>query len=217
MFVPNWVGVYGSQYTQAKSTNNDVIEVDKYECYHYEMRIKKSGLKSLDQPTERCDSSTKYSNTSQCIARYIEDKIGCSMNIQGSGSSSDMAPCTLSSELNAVKNISKKLQEANANTIYELTGCLASCERDEYAPIKGNLNTDKSCYYVWPGPYDLHLEFKIPTGSYKEEEQYIIYDFNSFIGESGGILGLMLGYSVLSLYSDFAYQLGRFKPGTLTK
>ena len=65
--------------------------------------------------------------------------------------------------------------------------------------------------------FDLHLEFKITTGSYKEEEQYTIYDFNSFIGDAGGILGLLLGCSVLSLYNELAYLLGRFKPGTLFK
>ena len=99
MFVPNRVGVYGSQYTQAKNSHNDVIQRIDHVCYKYEMEITKSGLKSLDQPTERCDSSTKHSKTSQCIARYIEDRIGCSMNIQSNSSSTDMTLCTSSSEL----------------------------------------------------------------------------------------------------------------------
>ena len=219
MFVPNWVELYGSQYTEtAKDESNDenaylTNKIDK--CYHYELRISKSGLKALDQPTERCDSGTKDPNTSECIERYIEDEIGCSINIKGGRTTADMPPCTLRSEKIALKNITRKLQEASANKIYEMTGCLASCQRNEYAKIDGNL-LQKYCY-PYDGPYDLHLEFKITQGSYKEEEQYIIYDFNSFIGESGGILGLLLGCSFLSLYNELGYLLGRFKPSALFK
>ena len=214
MFVPNRVGLYGSQYSQAKQANKDVIEVYNYECYNYEMKITKSGLKALDQPSERCDSGIRDPNTSGCIARYIEDEIGCSMKIHGGRGTRELSPCTLISELEALNNITKKLEEANANTIYELTGCLASCERNEYGKIDGNLDTNTNCY---PGPYDLHLQFKMTSGSYKQEEQYILYDFNSFIGDAGGILGLLLGCSVLSLYNELAYFLERFKPSTFFK
>ena len=58
---------------------------------------------------------------------------------------------------------------------------------------------------------ELELKFRIIKASYREEKQYIIYDFNSFFGDVGGILGLLLGYSVLSLYGDIARVLGRFK------
>ena len=217
MFVPNWVEVYGSQNTLA---NNDVIEPKFLECYHYEMKIIKSGLKALDQPTERCDSLTRDPNTSRCIASYIENQIGCRMNIQGGGSTPEMKPCTMISELNALKNITRKLQEANANTIYDLTGCLASCERNEYGKINGNFKTIKYCL----SGTNLHLQFKITKGSFKEEEQYIIYDLNSFIGELGGILGLcnllcmgILGCGVLNLHNTLAKLVGRIKLGTLPK
>ena len=219
MFVPNRVGVYGSQYLQAKQANKDEIEIDKLQCYNYEMKITKSGLKALDQPTERCDSFSKDPNTSECIARYIEDQVGCTMNIHGGGSATDKAPCNMTSELNALKNITRKLQEANANTVYELTGCLASCERNEYGHIYGDFKKTEFCYYL-----DLQLEFKITEASFKEEEQYIIYDFNSFIGGVGGILGLcnltamvLLGLGVLSVHNKLANLLGRFKASLIKK
>ena len=130
-----------------------------------------------------------------------------------------MAPCTLSSELNELTNITRQLQEADANSIYELTGCLASCERIEYAEIDGNFITDDFCY--GQPAYDLHLNFRITTGSYKEEEQYIIYSINNFIGNVGGILGLcnllamgLLGCGVLTLRDELANLLGRFKTST---
>ena len=217
MFVPNRVGVYGSQYTQASQANNDVIENHNDSlCYIYEMKITKSGLKAIDQPTQRCDSSARDPNTSECIATYIENQIGCSLKIHGSSGRAEMKPCTLESELQALKNMTRKLQEASANKIYNMTGCLASCERDEYGQIDSNLRIIKNCHMNY-----LHLDFKITKGSYKEEEQYIIYDFNTFIGCVGGILGLcnllamgLLGCGILTLHNELANLLGRFKGST---
>ena len=100
-----------------------------------------------------------------------------------------------------MKDITRKLQEANANTIYDLNGCLASCERKEYAKVDSNF-LQKYCY---PEPHDLHLKFMITEGYYKEEEQYVIYDFNSFFADVGGILGITLGCSILSLYNELVY------------
>ena len=218
MFVPNWVEVYGSQHTQAYDiqSTNKFVDIHESECYHYEMKIVKSGLKALDQPTERCDISTKDPITSKCIAKYIEDTIGCRFyNLEGANAR-NVPPCTLRSQLESLKNITSKLEEASPNIIYEVTGCLASCERYKFA-IDGSFRIGDwgNCY---PGPYDLHLDFKITKGSYREEEQYIIYDFNSFIGGVGGILGLcnliamgLLGQGVSSLHNLPANLLRRFK------
>ena len=57
---------------------------------------------------------------------------------------------------------------------------------------------------------ELELKFRIISSSHKEEDQYIIYDFNSFFGDVGGFLGLLLGYSILSLYGDMAGLFDRF-------
>ena len=211
MFVPNLVELYGSQ---VEIPNNEAIDIWRpAPCYKYEMKITKSRLKALDQSSERCDTSTNDPNTSQCIARYIEDQIGCSMKIHGAESKTNVPPCKLISELDALRNITRRMQEADANTIFEITGCLASCERDEYEKIDGHL-TEKWCR----AHRDLHLQFKITTGSYEEKEQYIIYDFNSFIGSVGGILGLcnltcmgLLGCGVSNLHNGLASLLGRFK------
>ena len=219
MFVPNWVGVYGSRYTQASLANYDVIQIPSslLECYHYEMKITKSGLKALDQPSERCDSLTTFPNTSECITKYIEEKLGCSMKIHGGGISSQMPLCKSKSDLDALKNLTTKLQDATANKIYEVTGCMASCERNEYAKVDGHFMKK----FSFGGPYDLLLKFIIYEGSYKEEEQYTIYDFNSFIGGVGGILGLcnllamvLVGCGVMNVHSQLADMLGGLKNST---
>ena len=213
MFIPNWVELYGSQVIKPMeiSLSNDT-------CYNLVIVMRKTRLKALDRPEERCDSNTRHPNTSQCIARYIERRIGCSMKIHGGGST-DMPPCTLKSEEEAFKRITTQLENANANYIYELTGCLASCERNEYG-IKDEhfiLKNGSECYQQGQPHYDMQLDFWIMTGSYKEEEQYVIYDFNSFIADVGGFLGLLLGYSALSLYDEFESLLRVLKLKSLLK
>ena len=212
MFIPNTVRLYGSKLTQAKHYH-DVIEIrEAFECFTYQMKLTKSGLKALDQPTERCDSSTRYPKTSQCIATYIEKQIGCSINIHGGQATTAMTPCTLTSELKELKNITRKLRVANAYTIYEMTGCLASCQRNEYGIIDSNFKVREFCY-----ERKLKLDFEIEEGSFKEEEQYIIYDFDSFFADVGGIFGITLGCSIFSLYNELTSLLLRFKPRYLLK
>ena len=218
MFIPNLVQMFGSQYT---IVNKHFIPVTKYQSYEQEMTITKTGLKALNQKKEPCDSNTRHPNTSKCIARYIEKQIGCRINIHGGGSA-DMLPCTLPSETGRFKNITTLLQYFNANKIYELTGCLASCERNEYTINDVNFRKYNHHKLVKLGKSiknigELHLRFKITKGSYKEEEQYIIYDFNSFIADVGGFLGLLLGSSALSLYDEIASLLRTFKLKSLVK
>ena len=96
---------------------------------------------------------------------------------------------------------------------------MASCNKYEYGKIDAKLQAmsyyDANCY---GRPTVMYLEFKINEGSYKEEEQYVIYDVNSFIGSVGGILGLcnltamvLLGYGAMSIHNELANILGRLK------
>ena len=48
----------------------------------------------------------------------------------------------------------------------------------------------------------LKLEFYFMDGSFEVKEEYYIYD--SFLADCGGYMGLLLGYSWLSLYQILA-------------
>ena len=86
-----------------------------------------------------------------------------------------------------MQTLSQKFQVADANTIYKITGCLASCEKDEYK-IDGTMSESLK------PPHGIKLDFEIMEGSYQEMEQYILYDFDSFIADAGGFMGLLLGF-----------------------
>ena len=228
MFIPNWVNIYGSNYVRLRNKGpkhsaqsfGDDLKPELGKHYQQIMTITKTRLNALDKPSERCSTDDRVPNTTSCIVRYFEEQLGCSININGGGSSG-MAPCTTKEGYNMMRNMTKILDEADSNKIYSLTGCLASCQRDEYQDIDSSFmvlnklrssilgamfgNTKKEDII------ELELKFRIIKPSYKQEDQYVIYDFNSFIGDVGGFLGLLLGYSILSLYGDMVGILERFK------
>ena len=47
----------------------------------------------------------------------------------------------------------------------------------------------------------------MPDRSYEEREEYYVYDEWSFIADVGGYMGLLLGYSLLSLCNDIDFFL----------
>ena len=82
MFIPNWVDVYGSNFYKVNAGQSHIV-VNKTKRFKQTITITKSGLKALDQPSDRCDGETSIPRTSSCIAKYIAKKVGCTMNFHG--------------------------------------------------------------------------------------------------------------------------------------
>ena len=57
-------------------------------------------------------------------------------------------------------------------------------------------------HWSYYGRNYLSMFISMHDSSYHEEEQYLIYDFNSFIADVGGYMGLLLGSSILSLFDE---------------
>ena len=53
------------------------------------------------------------------------------------------------------------------------------------------------------------LRLRITDRAYEERKQYIIYDTDSFVADVGGYMGLLLGYSIMSLYTEIEALLKR--------
>ena len=196
MHVPNYADVYGSQYLEKK--------VDQPQSsYRRRIIISKSYLKALDQPSERCTKDTKSPNVSGCIAKFIEGHLGCSAGIQGSGSPQKIT-CNNVTQLLTWQTLANELQEGDANQIYDITGCLGSCEKYEYhiELERKNEVVGSKTEYPLTLPNDTQIYFRIMKGSHIELEQYLLYDFDSFIADIGGFMGLLLGFSVLSIYNE---------------
>ena len=203
MYVPNSVKAFGSSQKEYRVDLGSALPMRNY-FYHEVERTKR---KYLDNPLERCTNEPRDPNMTACIAEYITDEIGCSMNIQGF-QSFNKTHCNTTTQMNAFANISRKLETNAATSVYEMTGCLSSCEKDKYVVSL----EEKTDYQLKPASKYRHSDvlvvFTIYARSYVEEEQYIVYDSNSFLADIGGFLGLVLGSSMLNLYDEVVGLLG---------
>ena len=196
MVIPNKKRVYGSDSTMVSATGTSFdTYCHKNDMYSQVIYITKTLMKDLDQPSQRCSQQNLKMTTSTCIAKFLENTLGCNPMVLGS-QFLKTPTCTTKTQLLALANASKLFEGADENDVYEMTGCLPSCIKDHYsltvAPLKSEFSYVLRC--------QVHLEFKMLYSSYKEEEQYIIYDVASFIADVGGYMGLLLGSSLLSLY-----------------
>ena len=108
---------------------------------------------------------------------------------------------------------------ADDNDIYKMTGCLSSCQKSTFEielsqQNENSLDDSKDSA--------LQLTTIVPLSRYELREQvfslnfdkilqnltqfdfnfaqYLVYDWNSFIADVGGYLGLMLGQSIYGIY-----------------
>ena len=89
---------------------------------------------------------------SKCISKFIDEQLGCNTRIHGR-TFNQIKSCKDTSQLYALVSISKKLEDADANTIYKITGCLSSCETFEYHKIDNTLGASRK------GIHELRLDF----------------------------------------------------------
>ena len=213
--MPNKVNVFGSTYKIVPIEKRVCPKMIKEKVIH----IKKIRVKALDNPDQRCATDATKPDTSACIASYIEKEIGCNPMVQGS-QYSNRVPCTTKEQLHSLQNITETFEESDGNTLFDITGCLSSCEKDHFTieeePEKCYASFGPTGTFFWalmvvPVLYWIYLylsddkyklTFRILDRSYKEEEHYKIYDMASFIADVGGYMGLLLGCSLMSLYSE---------------
>ena len=117
--------------------------------------------------------------------------------------------CTTKAQLLALANLSRIIARSDENEIYGLTGCLSACNKDQYSINADPVITETAFDYLGEVPCQLHLQFRILDSSHKVEEQYVLYEMDSFIADVGGYMGLLLGFSLLSIYMAFEDCIGK--------
>ncbi len=54
----------------------------------------------------------------------------------------------------------------------------------------------------------IKLSLQNPTHCRIVKEEYLIYDVESLVGDAGGVIGMLLGASLLGLYDGLSYIFG---------
>ena len=81
---------------------------------------------------------------------------------------------------------------------------MSSCEKDKFDIDHTIKSTSKKHKYI---SCKVIVSLQIDDKFFIEEEQYYVYDFNSFFADVGGYMGLLLGSSLLSIYDEIGQWL----------
>ena len=109
--------------------------------------------------------------------------------------------CQDPSELKEWKTIWHKLVKMDEHELFEETGCMAKCQRKEWTISKiFDDKVEKKNKSV------ISMYIFYANGRYQVGKQYYTYDFNSYVSDFGGYLGLLLGYSIVSFF-DMAHDI----------
>ena len=167
---------------EAAGDHIDLIEINRKEVSY------------LNDSSSPCQLDGRVEDLNTCIQHYIEYEIGCQMswNIENT----TLTKCTLPDQFTDFMAAYDKIASLSSSAIAMETNCLPSCRRNEYSiKIIERIHI--------PDQYNrtLYQGFLVyPSGRYIKKDYYYTYDFESYIADVGGLMGLFLGHSLISFY-----------------
>ncbi len=163
------------------------------------LEIVKTRIKSMDMASQRCAPDGNASRVSQCTAEHIERLVGCAMRWSRHHTPS-LPACTTHEQFMRHEEESLRLRSMDEQDYFEATGCLAACDRPRFELVSMASSTEKVVGPNASSSFNIYLSYS--TGRYEVREDYLLYDFGSFVADVGGYLGLLLGHSMYSIFSS---------------
>ena len=112
----------------------------------------------------------------------------------------------------------KKLKDADEREFIRMTGCTPQCQTKTYSlelssPIRNsrdnsNNYNNNSTSNNMTETADMVLRLYVPEAFLTAKEDYYLYDGYELIADAGGLMGMLLGISLLAVY-DAAVKICR--------
>ncbi len=198
-YLPSMFGIYGSAF---KSLNRD-LKANGFANYFQTFDLERMHWSRQSTDDYRCEPSEEKTNVEECINNFIQENVGCSSAIQATRRTRPQ--CTTMQEYKRWARWVIEIGKMNEMGIYELTGCLPPCKAFEY---KMSAETKLMKKKAAANQSSLLLRIAFLTGKYEAREQYFVYNYDSFIADVGGYMGLLLGHSIYSIVCG-AQDVGR--------
>ena len=152
----------------------------------------------LDQDDDHCVAEEDGDNHNQvdvkkCLEEYVASQMNCTLPwLAHSGSFGHLPLCAHPVEYDAYLEVFSEVVHFDAKSISNIAKCTPSCKRTEYSlkPVSS-----------FPTELDYsRIGFYFGKDRFGLKKQYYTYDFQNFLADFGGYLGLLLGYSLLGFY-----------------
>ena len=175
-------------YTDTSSSNFSLTTIHE---------IKKRQVSYLNDKRTPCQSKPRQAEMNTCIQQYIESEIGCQLPWNNASSSS---ACTESHQYQEFLTTYDKIAKLSERSIAERTGCLPSCQRNEFTvKILNRIENPSDTRGYYTG------YFYYASGRYMKKSHHYEYDLFDLLADVGGYMGLLVGYSLLSVYDSIKY------------
>ena len=199
MHFPNPTKIFGSDFLLMDLPNTALTQrpgnetgLGKYQYFKQDFYLTQVHWKAIDHKKQRCDNKRSFvdeeNSVSECIVGYLEEEIGCSMQLYGSKKEIRRSViyhqfssfyeneldfwvrCNETGQLKKYLDFTAKLYLADENEVFELTGCLSTCEKYEYAvqPMTDLTVTEENDHNK---ANTVRLQFYFTTGRHELREQ----------------------------------------------
>ena len=179
-----------NSYTSTSNLGENVMVTTLHE-------INRRYVTFINDPKTPCQSKRRGEDLNTCIQHYIEDKIKC--QLPWHRAKTTLPKCTETEQYQDFLTSYEEIADLSGFSIARKTGCLPSCKINEFSvTIKDRTVTLE----VWPM---FSGYFFYPGGRFIQRVYVYAYDLTSYIADVGGLVGLFLGYSILSFYDALKY------------
>ena len=111
-----------------------------------------------------------------------------------------LSKCTESTQYRDFLKYYEEIASLSGFSIAQKTGCHPSCRINEISVVVKD-------QVISQEPWAFSGYFYYPGGQYKKKLYHITYDYTSYIADVGGLIGLFLGFSMLSIYDGLKNAL----------
>ena len=161
--------------------------------------IKKKDVTYLNDKKTPCQPEPRTEEINTCIQHHIEKKMAC--QLPWHNESTIYPRCTRPEQYDKFISLYNDITGKQEAQIAEITGCLPSCQREEFEMKLINRMIEP----LVDGKRQISGYFYYPTRRYKEKYHFYAYTIGDFLADMGGYVGLLLGYSALTCYDSFIY------------
>ena len=134
----------------------------------------------------------------------MENNLNCSLRLLMSNSM--LETCNITEfglqDQRRLQKLVINVTQHEEREIFEMTGCKPGCSKSKF-----ELSLSELQEQIDNGREVAKIQLTYPHGEYEVTEEYYVYDMDSFIPDVGGYMGLLLGYSLLSMYHMFTQCL----------
>ena len=156
---------------------------------------------------------SEVESLSKCVISYMEENLGC--RIPFSQLQSQFARnCSTLSEYESFIAMLTRFETITENGVARETGCLPPCVQSEFELTAKHFREIEK-YYDYQE--DVDVTISITRTQYAFHEDIGIYPGSSFIADVGGMMGLLLGASIFSMFEQCRERISRLSQGSLSE